>query len=100
MLDVDVAFGEKMSQIRFQGFAYSEDTAGDGKLGYEMIVLSSDGNLQIFGESHPLSAPMEPGVWHNIRLEVYAGDAAQGDPQPVTAFGLTGRLWPWTRHLT
>ena len=72
-----------MSQIRFQGFAYSEDTAGDGKLGYEMIVLSADGNLQIFGQGHPLSTPMEPGMWHNIHLEVYAGRRRSRRPQPL-----------------
>lgn len=74
VLDLRVAFGPELSQIRFQGFAYSEDAGGDGKLGKELLVLQSDGRLRVFEKVHQLSTPMEPHVWYDIHLEVYAGD--------------------------
>lgn len=75
VLDARVAFDESMSEINFKTFAYSEETTGDGKLGTEFIQLKKDGTLTVFGQAtFKLNMCMEPNVWHDIHLEINAGD--------------------------
>ena len=75
VLDARVAFDESMSEINLKTFAYSEETTGDGKLGTEFIQLKKDGTLTVFGQAKfELKMQMEPNVWHDIHLEINAGD--------------------------